>query len=188
MGCVARSPSKLSSAGSGPGLTRDAMAAWGVFLRAHATLVDLLERELQGDQGLPLTWFDVLAQLASAPDGRLRMQELAVAIVLSKSGLTRLVDRLESAGLVERVTCPSDRRGTFAVLTVAGRQALTRAQPVVHQAIEQHFAAQLGPAEINTLGTALTRVVDALAVHATGGAFNTGYTSDGYRAVLTSRS
>lgn len=177
-----------SRAGSAPGLSRDALAAWGVFLRAHATLVDLLERELQGEQGLPLTWFDVLGQLAAAPDGKLRMQELAVAMVLSKSGLTRLVDRLEAAGLVERVTCPSDRRGTFAVLTPDGRQALTRAQPVVNQAIEQHFAAQLGPAEISTLGTALTRVIDALAAHGSHGAFPPSVPADGGRAVLTSRS
>src|SRR5438045_3780930 len=105
------------------------MAAWRLFLEAHAALVEVLAAELERERGLPLTWYDVLVQLAEAPDGRLRMQDLARSVLISKSGLTRLVDRMERAGMVERQPCPSDLRGTFAVLTDAGRAALRGAAP-----------------------------------------------------------
>lgn len=133
-----------------------ALAVWSDFLHAHASLTDLLGRELLESTGLPLAWYDVLIQLADAPDGRLRMQDLAAAIVLSKSGLTRLVDRLERSGLVDRATCPSDRRGTFAQLTPAGRRALDAARPVHLAGVARHFAAHLEPADMAALGAAVS--------------------------------
>jgi len=91
--------------------------AWRGFLRAHSTLVDELDRELTVTHGLPLHEFEVLLLLHGAPEGRLRMSELADRALLSQSGLTRLVDRLERAGCVERVRCAADRRGLYAVIT-----------------------------------------------------------------------
>lgn len=137
------------------------MDAWANFLRFHATVTDILEEELRRDGGMPLTWYDVLIQLHNAPDGQLRMQELASAVVLSKSGLTRLVDRLERAGLVERRSCPSDRRGTFAELTAAGRKRLDQAMPVHHRGIAEHFTAHLTEGQLEVLDEAFATLLAA---------------------------
>jgi DNA-binding MarR family transcriptional regulator len=142
-------------------IDNDALAAWGAFLRFHATVTDVLGRELSRQVGMPLTWFDVLFQLDAAPGHQLRMQDLANAVVLSKSGLTRLVDRLEQAGYVERRSCPSDRRGTFAEITAKGRAALGRAKPVHLQGVAHHFAAHLTDAEVSAFGSALDTLLAA---------------------------
>lgn len=137
------------------GITGQALAVWADFLRFHATVIGLLERELVEQAGMALGWFDVLVQLDAAPEGRLRMQDLAAAVVLSRSGLTRLVDRLERAGHVVRASCPSDRRGTFAQITNGGRAALGRARPVHLQGVADHFAAHLDERQLAALGQAL---------------------------------
>src|ERR1700712_6009675 len=96
------------------------MGAWRGFLNAHAHVIRRLEAELEAEQSMPLANYDVLVQLAEAPDHALRMSELATSVLLSRSGLTRLVDRLEREGLVERQACADDARGTLAVLTPGG--------------------------------------------------------------------
>ncbi|GAC1375871.1 MAG: MarR family transcriptional regulator [Acidimicrobiales bacterium] len=133
----------------------DVLSVWADFLRAHATITDVLGRELAEATGLPLSWYDVLTQLQSVPDGRLRMQELAAAVVLSKSGLTRLVDRLEREGLVQRTSCPSDRRGTFAAITPAGTVALSAARPVHLDGVARHFGSHLTGDQVATLSVAM---------------------------------
>lgn len=143
------------SAVAQPSISDEALAVWVDFLRFHASVTEVLGRELADGCGLPLTWFDVLAQLQARPGGRLRMQDLAAAVVLSKSGLTRLVDRLEAAGYVQRTSCPSDRRGTFATITAEGRQALRRARPLHLQGVAEHFVAPLSADELAALGRAL---------------------------------
>ena len=137
------------------------LAAWRLLLEAHAATTELLERELVAERGLPLTRYDVLLNLAEAPGGRLRMQELSASVLLSKSGLSRLVDRMVDAGLVRRERCQDDRRGWFAVLTDQGRSALRRAAPVHLRGIQEHFAQHLEPEEVQVLTTALARVVAA---------------------------
>lgn len=117
--------------------------AWRSFLRSYKLVVSGVERQLEAGSKLPFTWYDVLFQLAEAPGGRLRMRELAEAVILSRSGLTRLVDRIEAAGLVARQSIPSDRRSTHVVLTEAGRRRLASAFPVVEQAVRDHFAVHL---------------------------------------------
>ncbi|HEX2701312.1 MAG TPA: MarR family transcriptional regulator [Acidimicrobiales bacterium] len=134
------------------------LAAWRAFLRAHATVVDRLDRELQDEQGLPLTWYEVLLRLNGATDQRLRLSELAAQLVLSRSGLTRLVDRLVAAGLVERAVCPTDRRGAFAVLTPEGRSRLRRAAPGHLRGVERHFTGLLSPVELDAIRTGLEKV------------------------------
>ena len=96
---------------------RSRFNAWGAFLVAHAALEPILNRELEAACGLPLRWFDVLVQLQATPHKRLSMTELAKAVLLSKSGLTRLVDQIEEAGLVQRASAPADRRSLLIVLT-----------------------------------------------------------------------
>lgn len=142
-------------------LDESMLGVWADFLHAHAALTDVLGRELADKTGMPLGWYDVLTQLAAVPGGRLRMQELAVAVVLSKSGLTRLVDRLEDAGFVVRKGCKSDRRGTFAEITPAGRAALRAARPVHLDGVARHFAAHLSPADVEALGSALSTLLAA---------------------------
>jgi DNA-binding MarR family transcriptional regulator len=137
------------------------LAAWRRLLEAHATVTELLEHELVAERGLPLSRYDVLLNLAEAPEGRLRMQELSASVLLSKSGLSRLVDRMVEAGLVRRERCQDDRRGWFAVLTDQGRSALRRAAPVHLRGIQEHFVRHLEPEEIHVLSIALARVVAA---------------------------
>jgi DNA-binding MarR family transcriptional regulator len=137
------------------------LAVWRLLLETHAAVVDRLGDELEAECGLPLTWYDVLLQLSGAPQGRLRMRDLADGVLLSRSGLTRLVDRMEAAGMVCREAHASDRRGANAVLTPAGRAALRRAAPVHLRGIEANFARHLSDAEVETLRAALGRVAGA---------------------------
>jgi DNA-binding MarR family transcriptional regulator len=137
------------------------LTAWRTLLEAHAAVTDRLERELLAERELPLSRYEVLLVLAEAPEGRLRMQELAQRVLLSKSGLSRLVDRMEETGLVRREQCPSDRRGWFAVLTEPGRSVLRRSAPVHLRGVEEHFARHLDRDEARVLTAALGRVRDA---------------------------
>jgi DNA-binding MarR family transcriptional regulator len=134
------------------------LAAWRSLLEAHAAVTDLLERELEQERGLPLSKFEVLLKLAEAPGGRMRMLELAQSVVLSKSGLSRLVDRMEEAELVRRERCPSDRRGYYAVLTDRGRALLRRAAPVHLRGIQEHFARYVADDEVQVLIDVLGKV------------------------------
>jgi len=134
------------------------LAAWEAFVYAHAAVVDRIERELTAAGVVPLGWYDVLVALAPAPGHRLRMHELAREVVLSRSGLTRLVDRLAAAGLLCRQPDPSDRRGAFAALTPEGLAAQQRAWPVYARAIAAHFGRHLSEDEARTLAGALDRV------------------------------
>jgi DNA-binding MarR family transcriptional regulator len=139
-------------------LTDLEMAAWRGFLEAHRRVMDVLETELRQHEDLPLAWYDVLVQLSESPTRSLRMQGLADAVLLSKSGLTRLVDRMEAAGLVERAPCEDDGRGIMAVLTDRGYQRLRDAAPTHVAGVRAHFADLLRPGEANVLAQALGRI------------------------------
>jgi DNA-binding MarR family transcriptional regulator len=134
------------------------LRAWSAFLRAHARIVRALEQELQDEQGMALTDYDVLVQLATTDGRRLRMSELADRLLLSRSGVTRLVDRLVADGLVERVTCDDDRRGQWASLTDAGYERLRRASPTHLRGVAEHFIDRLDDAEIAALERTLERL------------------------------
>lgn len=143
-------------------IDRERLGAWRLFLETHARVLDVLENELNEDEDLQLSWYDVLVQLSEAPDRRLRMQELADAVLLSKSGLTRLVDRMEKAGLVQREACTDDRRGTYAVLTDRGLERLEDAFPAHARGVQEHFTGHLSPDEARVMTAAFRRVLDAL--------------------------
>jgi len=136
------------------------LAAWRTFLRAHARVVRELERELQTEEQLALTDYDVLVQLATAGERRLRMSELADALLLSRSGATRLIDRLVTEGLVERVSCESDRRGQWASLTSAGYERLRRASPTHLRGVATHFLDRLSAEDLAALERMLAPVSD----------------------------
>lgn len=146
------------------------LAAWRAFLEAHARVSDVLARELRDREDLPLAWYDVLVQLSEADDHRLRMQELADAVLLSKSGLTRLVDRMESAGLVRRRRCDDDRRGTLAELTEEGFQRLRDTAPTHLAGIREHFVDLLSDEETEVVRTVLERVAQHARDHGAGAA------------------
>lgn len=134
------------------------LQAWVAFLTAHARVVPLVSDELEAACGISLARFDVLHQLALAPEGRLRMHELAAAVLLSKSGLTRLADQLEEAGMVARAPVPGDRRSLHVQLTPAGRQMVEDARRVVRRSVDAHFGRHLSDADLATLRDALTCV------------------------------
>ena len=141
-------------------LNSSELGAWRTFLLAHATVVRRLEAELVLEHDLALASYDVLVQLSEAPDQRLRMTELADRVLLSRSGLTRLVDRLERDGLIAREACPSDARGTLAVLTEAGLTRLRAAWPTHLRGVTEYVTSRLSPLEVEQLATILGRLVD----------------------------
>ena len=134
------------------------LAAWEAFVFAHAAAVGQIQRELSRENIVSLAWYDVLVALTNAPGGRLRLNELAERVVLSRSGLTRLLDRIEQAGLIRREPAPGDRRGAFAVLTREGERAQRQAWPYYAAGIARHFAQYLSEEEKRVLATALRRV------------------------------
>jgi DNA-binding MarR family transcriptional regulator len=143
-----------------PRLEEPQLAAWRVFLRAHATVIDAIERDLAAAGVASLSSYDVLIELLEAPERRLRMAELARRVVLSRSGLTRLVDRLEDEGLLTRERTAEDRRGAYAVLTDAGYQTVRRAWPVYARSIQMRFAALLPADDARILTALLERMLN----------------------------
>ncbi|MCZ7588862.1 MAG: MarR family transcriptional regulator [Gaiella sp.] len=133
-------------------------AAWGGFLRTHAELVRALDRELETRHGLPLTQYEVLLHLEAAPEHRLRMSELARSVLLSQSGITRLVDRLEARGLVERAPCAEDRRVLWAQLTDEGAACLAEARPTHLAGVRARFVDQFDEDGLRALGDAWERL------------------------------
>ncbi|GIF21752.1 MarR family transcriptional regulator [Paractinoplanes tereljensis] len=134
-------------------------AAWAALLRVHAALVPLIDRELQAACRLPLTWYDVLLELNSAPERRLSMGELGQVAVVSRTRASRVVDQLEAAGLVSRESNPDDRRSAYASITEAGRQRLRDAAPVYLDAIRRHFTSRMTAAESRAVASALGKVL-----------------------------
>jgi DNA-binding MarR family transcriptional regulator len=142
-------------------LSAQHLAAWRTFLKAHATIIDHIDHDLVAAKLPPLSTYDVLIELYEAPEGRLRMHELAERVVLSRSGLTRLVDRLEAEELLRRDRSGADRRGAYAVITEQGIAALRRTWPIYARGISEYFAQWLTLEESQLLETALRRILQA---------------------------
>jgi DNA-binding MarR family transcriptional regulator len=153
--------------------------AWRGLLRVHAGLIKELDAELEREHGLPLSSYEVLLHLDNAPDRRLRMSELADSVLLSRSGLTRLVDRLERDGLIERASCPSDARGSFAVLTPRGRAALRRAAPTHIAGIRDRFLSAFSESELRWLTAFWERVLPRLSGADAGAQCDVGHSAGG---------
>ena len=137
------------------------ITAFGMLLEAHAAVAGAVNRELEVTAGMPLTWFELLIRLSRSPERRLRMSDLAHEVGLSHSGLTRLADRVIEAGFVRREACPEDRRGSFAVLTDAGADALGASLAGHLDSIDRHLAAPLGDDGLAALTDLLRAVRDA---------------------------
>ena len=144
-------------------MSTDLSETWGALLKVHAALVPRLDRELQDTHGLPLTWYDVLLELHSAPERRLTMGQLGSVAAVSRTRVSRVVDELTRAGLVVREPNPDDGRSAFAALTPAGREALRRAAPTYVAAVHREFADHLSARETEVLAGALRKVLAASA-------------------------
>jgi len=136
------------------------VAAWACLLRVHAALMPKLEREVTR-AGLPLTWYDVLLVLNAAPDRRLTMSELGAQAVVSRERVSRVVQELERAGLVDRSANPDDKRSSYAQISTEGRQRLATVAPVYLASIEEHFTGHLSDREIVAVTRALGKVLAA---------------------------
>ena len=137
-------------------LDHDQIETWRAFLDAHALIVGAIERDLTTAGMPPTSWYEVLWTLERSHEGRMRIHELADAVLLSRSGLSRLLDRMESESLLIRATCPSDGRGAFAVITAEGSATVRDMWPIYERSIAQHFLHQLGE-DAETLRSALAR-------------------------------
>lgn len=131
---------------------------WRAFLRAHARVARRLDDDLRSRHGLSLQEYETLLHLAEAPDRRLRMGRLADSLLLSKSGVTRLVDRLVDDGLVERTSCTSDARGAEASLTEAGLLRLRTAAPTHLAGIRDYFFSAIEAADLPIVERAMDAV------------------------------
>jgi DNA-binding MarR family transcriptional regulator len=151
-------PADVCETAIGDAFSELEMGAWGGFLRTHAKLVRELDEELTRVHGLPLSSFDVLVQLANAPDDRMRLSQLADAVLLSRSGLSRLVTRLVDQGLVERTECASDARGAFAALTDEGRRRLDEARATHRAGVRARFLDRLSESQQRQLAAAWRRL------------------------------
>ena len=132
--------------------------AWGALARTHAAITGRLQEALAAADFPPLPWYEVLATVAEAPEQRMKMGDLAEALVITRGGLTKLVDRLVKAGLLERTFCETDRRVSYATLCPAGADLLEEMRPVVVAELEVTFAAKLSAAEADALRETLERV------------------------------
>lgn len=143
------------------------MDAWGGLLRIHADVVAQVEKRLAAEQQISLTWYDVLLSLEKAPHKRLRMSELADEIVLSRSALTRSVDKLEAEGHLRRERCAEDERGAYATLTKKGENAIVRARPIYWSVVKEFFGDAANSAELAALNSVFDKVRAHIKAHKT---------------------
>lgn len=134
--------------------------AWRGMLAAHSATIAVLDTELEREHDLALSSYEVLLHLADAEDCSMRMGELAERLFLSRSGLTRLVDRLVRAGLLERTTCETDRRGSYARLTDEGRRRFDAARTTHLRGVREHFLSKLDGGDLDRLGEIWPRLLD----------------------------
>ena len=138
------------------------IGTWRDFLTAHARLERMLDDDLRAEHDISLAEYDALLQLAEAPGRRLRMHQLADRVLLSRSGVTRLIDRLVRDGSVERDTCQTDARGAEAVLTAAGLERLRIAAPTHLRGIADHFLDAIDPSDLEAVGQAMRDILTGL--------------------------
>jgi len=138
------------------------IATWRLFLSAHARLERLLDEDLRAAHDLTLAEYDAMLQLAETPTHRLRMHEIAERVILSRSGVTRLIDRLVRDGLVERSHCATDARGAEAVLTASGLDRLRESAPTHLRGISDHFLDTMSEAELAAVDRAMNAILAGL--------------------------
>jgi len=156
---MATAPARTTTPTAADSFSDRELRAWRGMLRAHASLTKSLDADLEAEHGLPLSSYEVLLHLGHAEGERMRMSDLAHTVILSRSGLTRLVDRMEREGLLARESCPSDARGSFARLTQAGRAKLDAARRTHLSGVRERFLDRLTADELDVLGDCWDRVI-----------------------------
>ena len=131
---------------------------WEGLTRAHNLMTAALEKDMLPEAGIPLAWFEVLHHLSGAPDGAMRFQELARVSGITDSGASRRLDQMIKAGLIERRSCPTDRRGVFAHMTAKGQAAYRKGHAIFVRSLRRNLASQLEPGEIEALRASLDRL------------------------------
>lgn len=154
---MSSSPAGETTPGAAP--SADGLETWRTFLQAHATVLRRLAADLEADGQMSLADLDALIQLAAAPGQQLRMSELADTVLLSRSGMTRRIDRLEAAGYVQRHECAVDRRGAYAGITDVGLDRLRGSRPTHLRGIEEHFVSRLTADDLTAIRDALTKLI-----------------------------
>jgi len=149
--------SNISAPNDGPD---PSLETWEQFLRAHSAITRRLDADLVAEHGISLSDYDVLLQLARAPDGQLRPTELSERVLLTRSGITRLLNRLEKQALVDRHPCPQDGRVTYAAITPAGEAKLREARPTHLQGIRQRFSDRVDRQEADQLASVFARLAN----------------------------
>lgn len=139
--------------------TKSTLEAWRGLLFAHAKVLRALESDMTEQHGLPITWFDLLSRLSQAPNQRLRMHELEEASLFTRSGITRLADRLEEAGLVRRERSADDRRGVYVALTSLGTARIQEVWPDHINSVERHFGRYLDSDDATALERAANKIL-----------------------------
>jgi DNA-binding MarR family transcriptional regulator len=139
-------------------LSRAAVDVWARFIRAQHRLLEAVEADLKAAGLPPLVWYDVVLELARAPDGRLRHRDLQARVLLAKYNLSRLIDRMAGDGLVARVPVAEDARGAYIAITEAGRRLQKRMWPVYGRSIARHFAAHLDAGDLTELDRILAKL------------------------------
>lgn len=134
--------------------------AWRSFVAAHAVTTQFLDQQLRAHRQVSLEVLNVLTALSEAPGGQIRMSDLANIIMFSRSGLTRMIDRLEEEGLVSRVPCPDDRRGWFAAVTEKGKAALKDAKTIYEPALSKVWTSALTEQEATILSQSLSKILE----------------------------
>ncbi|WP_459802846.1 MarR family winged helix-turn-helix transcriptional regulator [Herbidospora sp. RD11066] len=145
---------------SPPVLSAEQIEVWRTMQRAQMRITRSIESDLLESHDLAMASYDVLLQLSEAPYRRLRMNDLADRVLLSRSGLTRLIDRLQRDGLVERQACPSDARGLYAVLTDKGEALLEEATPTYLRGVRAEFVERLSSDELGQCAALAVKLVD----------------------------
>lgn len=133
--------------------------AWGWVLFVHSRILAALEDDMLSQHDLSLTWLDILDRLRQSPGQRMRMNELEQASLFTRSGLTRLIDKMEQAGLVQRERVPDDRRGIYVTITAAGHEKVSRVWPDLGASIHEHFGRHLDQDDAHAIIRALSKVL-----------------------------
>jgi DNA-binding MarR family transcriptional regulator len=168
------SATAIHSAPGEQSLSEEEIEAWRGLLRAHSSLAKRLDSALEGTHGMPLRAYEVLYYLEDTPQGKMRMCDLAEHAQLSRSGLTRLVDRLEKEGLLTRCSCEHDARGAYACLTDAGRARVNAARGTHLGVVREHFLSRFSERELSTLNEMWSRIAPTQNGHSYGAGLQAG--------------
>jgi DNA-binding MarR family transcriptional regulator len=135
-----------------------ALELWEVLSRAHGTMTAAIEKDMQPDAGMPLAWYEVLLHLSRTPQGLMRYQDLAKVAGITDSGASRRLEQMVSAGLIDRKSCPTDRRGVYAHMTPAGQAGFEKAHAIFLRSLDRNLTSHLEPDDADAISAALSRL------------------------------